>query len=137
MSKSKLPNQPYKIGLYIRVASACSMDRPDLYMDLQEKLLRDYVNLMNREALRGNIVEVCSDLGCSGMNTDRPAFQKMLSKIESGEINFVLTTDIARISRSLSDLGTFLDFTKKNNCFFDSLQSSLKNLGHEVNNESK
>lgn len=47
------------------------------------------------------------DDGFSGKNTKRPGFQKLVSLIENGQIKFVITSELTRLSRSVRD---FLDF---------------------------
>jgi len=45
----------------------------------------------------------------SGMDFDRPAFQKMLSDIEAGKINCILVKDVTRFGRNAIDTGYYLE----------------------------
>ena len=45
------------------------------------------------------IVEVYVDDGFSGVNFNRPGFQRMVSDIESGKIDIVITKDLLRLGR--------------------------------------
>ena len=59
--------------------------------------------------------EVFEDGGYSGKNTDRPAFQQMMSRLRSGEFSHLLVWKIDRISRNVLD--------------FAQMYSELKSLG--------
>jgi len=45
------------------------------------------------------IYEVYADDGYSGLNFERPGFQRLLSDIMAGRINLVLTKDLSRLGR--------------------------------------
>lgn len=47
--------------------------------------------------------ELYADKGFSGKNTDRPAFQRMLSDVQAGRIQTILAYRLDRISRSVHD----------------------------------
>ena len=74
----------------------------------------DSVSLETQEALcRQDIppetpVNVYSDRGYSGKNTDRPALRKMLDDVHSGKIGRVLVYKLDRISRNLADFTQLL-----------------------------
>ena len=56
---------------------------------------------------------IYTDKGYSGKNTDRPAFQKMMQDIESGEIRRVIVYRLDRISRSVLDFANVIDVFQK------------------------
>jgi len=49
------------------------------------------------------IIEHLSDRAFSGKDTNRPAYQRMLDLIERRKINFIVTTELSRLSRSVTD----------------------------------
>ncbi len=49
------------------------------------------------------------DEGFSGTNFERPAFKRMLSDIESGKINLVITKDLSRLGRDYISAGEFTE----------------------------
>lgn len=57
--------------------------------------------------------EVFTDAGYSGKNTDRPAFQDMMTRIRHGEFTHILVWKIDRISRNLLDFATMYADCKK------------------------
>lgn len=53
--------------------------------------------------------KVYKDKGYSGSNTNRPAFEKMISDVKSGKINTVIVYRLDRISRSLLDFANIIE----------------------------
>ena len=49
------------------------------------------------------------DNGTSGTTFQRPAFQKMLSDIESGFVNCVIVKDLSRLGRNTIDTGYYIE----------------------------
>lgn len=65
--------------------------------------------LNNWEALR------YSDIGYSGSNINRPAFEQLISDIKSSKINRVISYRLDRISRSITDFANLLQLFEKYN----------------------
>ena len=59
------------------------------------------------------IVDVYCDEAKSGKDMNRPEFQRMLSDIRVGRINLVLASELSRLSRSIEDFCSLLDFFKE------------------------
>jgi len=91
-------NEPVKkTAIYIRVSTTYQVDKDSLPM--QRKDLIAYTELI----LGIPEYEIFEDAGYSGKNTDRPAFQDMMSRVRQGEFSHVLVWKIDRISRNLLD----------------------------------
>ena len=56
------------------------------------------------------------DDGYSGTNFERPSFKKMITDIENGKINCVITKDLSRLGRNYLQSGAYIEmyFTQKN-----------------------
>lgn len=61
---------------------------------------------------------VYKDKGYSGSNTNRPAFEKLISDVKSGKINKVVVYRLDRISRSLLDFANIIELFNKHNVEF-------------------
>lgn len=96
-----------KAAIYCRVSTLHQVDKDSLPMQRQ-----DMINYA-RYALGIEDYEVFEDAGYSGKNTDRPAFQDMMERIEAGEFSHVLVWKIDRISRNLLDFATMYARCKK------------------------
>ena len=86
-----------KVAIYIRVSTIYQVDKDSIPM--QKRDLIAYSQLM----LGTDNYEIFEDAGYSGKNTDRPAFQNMITRIRKGEFSHVLVWKIDRISRNLLD----------------------------------
>lgn len=96
-----------KAAIYCRVSTLHQVDKDSLPMQRQ-----DMINYA-KYALGIEDYEVFEDAGYSGKNTDRPAFQDMMERIEAGEFSHVLVWKIDRISRNLLDFATMYAKCKK------------------------
>lgn len=101
-----------KSAIYIRVSTSHQIDKDSL--PLQRKDLINYSKII----LGIKDYEIFEDAGFSAKNTDRPAFQKMITKIRNGEFTHLLVWKIDRISRNLLDFCSMYDELKKYNCTF-------------------
>lgn len=96
-----------KAAIYCRVSTLHQVDKDSLPMQRQ-----DMINYA-KYVLGIEDYEVFEDAGYSGKNTDRPAFQEMMERIERGEFSHVLVWKIDRISRNLLDFATMYARCKK------------------------
>lgn len=115
----------YKIAIYIRVSTDEQAENPEGSIKNQEERLRDYVKQRNTDSCFGEIVQVFNDPGFSAKDTNRPAFQRMLSMIRSSEVDLVLVTEISRLTRSTKDFALLWDFLKEHGCQFQSLRDNF------------
>ena len=68
-----------------------------------------------------NDIEIFEDEGYSGKNTDRPEFQKMLSRLKNDDFNVLVCYRLDRISRNVGDFSQILDMLQKHNIDFISI----------------
>ena len=96
-----------KAALYIRVSTLYQIDKDSL--PLQRSDLINYC----KYALDIDKYEVFEDAGYSAKNTDRPAFQQMMSRLRTGEFSHLCVWKIDRISRNLLDFSEMYAELKK------------------------
>lgn len=104
-------NKIYRAALYCRL----SKDDDDRTGDsssiqTQKSLLEDYCREQGF-LIHGFYV----DDGYSGLNYDRPDFQRMLTDIDNGIVNMVITKDLSRLGRDYIQTGYYTEiyFTRK------------------------
>ena len=98
-----------RAAIYIRVSTQHQVGRVSLPVQREE--LSNYA----KYALDIPSFEIFEDAGYSAKNTDRPAYQQMMSRVRAGEFSHILVWKIDRISRNLLD--------------FASMYKELKDLG--------
>lgn len=96
------------------------VEKSDSSPEVQRRRCQDYLKVMNnirlQKELEGEykIVKFITDLGLSGKNTKRPGYQELIRLIESGQVGCVLTTELSRLSRSVSDFLKLVELCEKN-----------------------
>lgn len=75
------------------------------------------VEFCKREVI-GESFKVYTDKGYSGKNTDRPAFQEMMTDITAGKVRRVIVYRLDRISRSVLDFASVIDVFQKHSVDF-------------------
>lgn len=101
-----------KSAIYIRVSTHHQIDKDSL--PLQKQDLTNYSKFI----LGIENYEIFEDAGLSAKNTDRPAFQDMMTRIRKNEFTHVLVWKIDRISRNLLDFCDMYNEFKKYNVSF-------------------
>lgn len=85
----------YQAAQYGRLSAEDGDDVERNSIGNQRKIATHFV--MGRDDIK--IVEHYFDNGYSGMNYDRPDFQRMMEDVESGKINCIIVKDISRFGR--------------------------------------
>lgn len=101
-----------KAALYTRVSTVHQVDKDSL--PHQQHALVEYIKYV----LHINSYEIFEDAGFSGKNTNRPAYQEMMTRIRAGEFTHLVVNKIDRISRNLLDFAAMYDELKKCNVTF-------------------
>lgn len=96
-----------KAAIYIRVSTQYQVDRASLPVQREE--LINYA----KYALDITDCVVFEDAGYSAKNTDRPDYQRMMSRVRTGEFSHLLVWKIDRISRNLLDFAAMYAELKK------------------------
>ena len=72
----------------------------------------NYLNIIENNFDPNKVIKIIDeyiDEGFSGTNFERPAFKRMISDIESGKINLVITKDLSRLGRDYISAGEFTE----------------------------
>lgn len=73
------------VALYVRVSTGYQVDKDSL--PFQKKELKAYCEHVLH--IDKNCIEIFEDAGKSGKNTKRPAFERMMGKVKSGQPSVV------------------------------------------------
>ena len=81
-----------------------------------------------------NIVDVYVDDGYTGLNTNRPSFQRLIKDIENKKIDIVITKDLSRLGRNYLQTGYYTEnFFPKNGVRYIAVNDGVDTL--QDNNE--
>ena len=89
----------WNAALYIRLSREDGNDESYSVKNQRQRLMEYLENHMFREEMR--LAGVYVDDGCTGTDSDRESFQRMLEEIDQGIVNCVIVKDLSRLSRRL------------------------------------
>lgn len=119
------PTGPKKFAIYGRVSSKRQAEEGDS-LEAQERLGLRFVE--ERKVLNGwQVAYIRSyfDKGKSGKNTKRPELDRLRRDIANGEIDYVVTFKLDRITRSVRDFVELWDFFNRNGVEVISIRESF------------
>lgn len=107
MSRTK----KYVAGLYCRLSKDDGNSVESMSIWSQKVMLKQFA-----ESNSITIYDYYVDDGYSGTNFERPSFKKMITDIENGKINCVITKDLSRLGRNYLQSGAYIEmyFPQKN-----------------------
>lgn len=101
----------YIAALYCRLSKDDGSTNESMSIYSQKAMLKQYAEQNNIA-----VYDYYVDDGYSGTNFERPAFKKMITDIENGKINCVITKDLSRLGRNYLESGVYIEmyFPQKN-----------------------
>lgn len=97
--------------MYCRLSKDDGSTNESMSIHSQKAMLKQYAEQNNIA-----VYDYYVDDGYSGTNFERPAFKKMITDIENGKINCVITKDLSRLGRNYLESGAYIEmyFPQKN-----------------------
>lgn len=96
----------WKAAPYLRLSKEDGDKEESHSIQGQNELIESFVCKHNDIMLTGNTY---SDDGFSGVNFDRPGFQRLVEDIRTGHVNCVLVKDLSRLGRNYIETGKLLE----------------------------
>ena len=93
-----------RTAVYLRLSVEDNNNRGNS-LENQQLIIQDY--LADKPEFK--IVGTYTDNGLSGLNYNRPGFQRMLEEIEAGRIDCVIVKDLSRLGRNFIDTGYYIE----------------------------
>jgi len=127
-------NEKYKVAAYLRLS------QEDGDKDVSDSIVSQKNIIDNKVKELGEdfcVVDYYIDDGYTGLNTDRPAFQKMISDIERGITNSIITKDLSRLSRNSFEANYYIElyFLERNIRYIsvlDNVDTGTKNSNNDM-----
>jgi DNA invertase Pin-like site-specific DNA recombinase len=100
----------YNAAIYCRLSKDDEQAGESVSIQTQKMILEKYCQEQSFP-----IYGVYADDGYSGLNFDRPDFQRLLTDIDDGKVNMVITKDLSQLGRDYIQTGYYTDiyFTRK------------------------
>ncbi len=110
MQQYGIINHTYSAAIYCRFSKDDGRVEDSSSIHTQKMMLEKYCLEQGYP-----IYEVYADDGYSGLNYERPDFQRLLNDIDSGKVNLVITKDLSRLGRDYIQTGYYTDiyFSRK------------------------
>ncbi len=96
--------EKYNTGIYCRLSQDDGSQKDSSSIQTQKMMLEKYCNEQGFK-----ISDIYIDDGYSGLNFNRPSFQRLLKDIEQGNINLVITKDLSRLGRDYIQTGYYTE----------------------------
>ena len=109
-----------RCAIYTRVSTDQGLEQDFNSLDAQYEASRAYIRSQAHAGwtlLRAKY----DDGGFSGGHTDRPALQRLLADVRSGEIDVIVVYKVDRLTRSLADFAKLVELFDKHNVSFVSV----------------
>lgn len=129
--KEDVISKVYNVAIYIRLSKEDESVGESESIKNQRSLLLRYVDENNY-----NLVDTYIDDGYSGTNFNRPEFIRMISDIEDGKINMVVTKDMSRLGRDYIGTGEYVEkYFPKHNVRYVALTDNIDTYLDTTNND--
>ncbi|MCI8273736.1 MAG: recombinase family protein [Clostridia bacterium] len=127
-------NKKYKVAAYLRLSQEDGDKEVSDSIVSQRNIIEKKVEEMGEEFI---IEKYYIDDGYTGLNTNRPNFQKMIQDIENGKINCIMTKDLSRLSRNSFEANYYIElyFLEKNIRYIsvlDNVDTGTKNANNDM-----
>ena len=127
-------NQKYKVAAYLRLSQEDGDKDVSDSIVSQKSIIAKKVEELGQDFF---IVDYYIDDGYTGLNTDRPDFQRMIKDLEKGTINCIITKDLSRLSRNSFEANYFIEmyFLERNVRYIsvlDNVDTGTKNSNNDM-----
>lgn len=98
----------FKAGIYARLSS--DQDKKSESVEVQVLIAEKYIEDLNRKgAAQIDIADRYIDIGKTGSNFNRDAFQRLMQDIRLGGIDCVVVKDLSRFGRNYLEAGNYIE----------------------------
>ena len=99
------PHRIWKTAIYARLSDFDDVLRDTESLEVQISYIKEYIN--HRDDLM--LLDVFADKRCTGMNFDRPEFERLLKALQERKINCIVVKDFSRLGRNFVETGQYLE----------------------------
>ena len=124
----------YKVAGYLRLSQEDGDKDVSDSIVSQKNIIEKKIRELGKEFF---LVDYYIDDGYTGLNTNRPDFQRMLQDIEKGNINCIITKDLSRLSRNSFEANYYIElyFLERDIRYIsvlDNVDTGIKNANNDM-----
>ena len=124
----------YRVGGYLRLSREDGDKEESDSIGSQRSIIEEKIKQLGDEF---ELYDFYIDDGYTGLNTDRPSFQRMLEDIERKKVNCIITKDLSRLSRNNFEANYLLEiYFLENNIRYisvlDNVDTYIKNSNNDM-----
>ena len=95
----------WKTAIYARLSDFDDVLRDTESLEVQISYIKEYID--HRDDLM--LLDVFADKRCTGMNFDRPEFERLLKALQERKVNCIVVKDFSRLGRNFVETGQYLE----------------------------
>ena len=119
--------QELRAAIYCRLSKDDDLSGPSASIQNQRELLCRYC-----EEQGWRVAGIFQDDGYTGLNMERPDFQKMLAAVERKMFDVVLTKDLSRLGRNYIEAGSYIEiFFPRHNVRYIAVTDGVDSLNRQ------
>lgn len=99
------PHRIWKTAIYARLSDFDDVLLDTESLEVQISYIKEYIN--HRDDLM--LLDVFADKRCTGMNFDRPEFERLLKALQERKVNCIVVKDFSRLGRNFVETGQYLE----------------------------
>ena len=123
----------YRVGGYLRLSREDGDKEESDSIGSQRSIIEEKIKQLGDEF---ELYDFYIDDGYTGLNTDRPSFQRMLEDIERKKVNCIITKDLSRLSRNNFEANYLLEiYFLENNIRYISILDNVDTYKKNSNND--
>lgn len=111
-----------KCGLYVRVSTDIQAREKEGSLKSQLQRLREELAERSKHGEPWVEVKCYVEEGLSGKDTNRPQFQNLIRDVETGAVDTIVCVELSRVSRSVLDFLSFVEYLNRNQAQFVALK---------------
>ena len=128
-----MQNTIYRVAGYLRLSREDGDKEESDSIGSQRSIISKKLEELGEEY---ELVDFYIDDGYTGLNTNRPAFQRMIADIEKGYINSIITKDLSRLSRNSFEANYYIErYFLENNIRYISVLDNVDTYVKNSNND--
>lgn len=126
--------EKYKVAGYLRLSQEDGDKEVSDSIVSQKNIIEKKIQELGEQFF---LVDYYIDDGYTGLNTNRPSFQRMIQDIENGNVNCIITKDLSRLSRNSFEANYYIElyFLERNIRYIsvlDNVDTGIKNSNNDM-----